>query len=98
LLNYRPRRREDGRNPYPAPGAAGRERVVAHLDRDTQLQSGRFIEETIRSVLLHGYPDLEYIIIDCGWCDQSVEIIKNMSPGWPIGSARETVASRTPLI
>jgi glycosyltransferase involved in cell wall biosynthesis len=36
----------------------------------------RSIEKTIRSVLLQGYPNFEYIIIDGGSIDGSVEIIK----------------------
>ncbi|MBC8264038.1 MAG: glycosyltransferase [Anaerolineales bacterium] len=37
---------------------------------------GQFIEETIRSVLLQGYPDLEYIVIDGGSTDGSIGIIR----------------------
>lgn len=37
---------------------------------------GQFNEETIRSVLLQGYPDLEYMVIDGGSTDDSVEIIR----------------------
>ena len=41
----------------------------------------QYIEESIRSVLLQGYPDLEYVIIDGGSNDGSVEIIQKYT-GW----------------
>ena len=46
---------------------------------------GQYLEETIRSILLQGYPDLEYFVIDGGSTDQSVEIIRKYEPwlaGW----------------
>ncbi len=37
---------------------------------------GEFIEETIRAILLQGYPNIEYIIVDGGSIDNTTEIIK----------------------
>ncbi len=41
---------------------------------------GRFLEETLRSVILQGYPGLEYVVLDGGSQDESVEILEKYSP------------------
>jgi len=39
-----------------------------------------FLEETIRPVLLQGYPDLEYIVMDGGSTDDSAAIVERYAP------------------
>jgi len=40
----------------------------------------QYLEETLRSVLLQGYPHLEYIVMDGGSADGSVEILRRYEP------------------
>lgn len=46
---------------------------------------GRYLEETLRSVLLQGYPNLEFHVKDGGSTDESVAILERYAPwltGW----------------
>ena len=59
---------------------------------------GQFLEETIRSVLLQGYPDVEYMVIDGGSTDGTLEIIKKYAP-WFTYCVSEPIPGRAmPLI
>lgn len=60
--------------PAPAPNLPRITVVTANLNY------GRFLEGTIRSVLLQGYPNLEYIVVDGGSVDESLAVIEKYRP------------------
>ena len=51
-----------------------------HVLATPSYNQGQYLKKTIRSVLLQGYPSLEYIIIDGGSSDNSANIIHQYAP------------------
>ena len=74
----------DSAAPQPAPLPGGREwpRITVVTPSFNQAP---YLEETLRSVLLQGYPQLEYLVMDGGSTDGSVAILRQYAPwlqGW----------------
>ena len=51
-----------------------------HVLATPSYNQGQYLKKTIRSVLLQGYPSLEYIIIGGGSSDNSANIIHQYAP------------------
>lgn len=80
--------------PAPAPGAAPLPKVTVVVP---SYQQARFLEETLRSVLLQGYPDLELLVMDGGSTDGSTDIIRRYEP-WIAGWVSEKDGGQTQAI
>ena len=85
--------------PQPPPGKTGWPWTQASKPPDAgprpritivtpSMNQARFLEETIRSVLLQGYPDLEYMVFDGGSKDGSVEIIRRYEKWLAYGTSQ----------
>ena len=70
---YDMQRQTTSRDSAARPSEPGRARISIVT---CSFQQGRYLESAIRSVLEQAYPALEYIVIDGGSTDDSVEIIK----------------------
>ncbi|MBI2517773.1 MAG: glycosyltransferase [Opitutae bacterium] len=62
---------------YASPPLGGWPRVTIVCPSFNQ---GAYLEETMRSVLLQNYPDLEFIVMDGGSTDATVDHLKRYSP------------------
>ena len=48
--------------------------------------SGKTIRHTVESVLRQTYPDYEYIVVDGGSTDNSIDVVKEYQVGWEFPS------------
>lgn len=69
----------EGSSVLPATMPDGREWPRVTVVTPSYNQVG-FVEETLRSVLLQGYPNLQYLVLDGGSTDDSVAVIKKYAP------------------
>ena len=53
--------------------------------------SGKTIRHTVESVLRQTYPDYEYIVIDGGSTDNSIDVVKEYQVGWEFPSNKQVI-------
>ena len=70
--------------PWEVPADAGAEAAAGDAPPVSVVipsyNQGIYIEETIRSIILQGYPNVEIIVIDGGSTDRTVEVLKKYEP------------------
>ncbi len=64
---------------FPRPRMAARKLPTIAIVTPSYMQ-GPFIEQTIRSVVEQGYPKLRYAVQDAASTDETVEVLKKLSP------------------
>jgi len=85
----------EGGAPVGDPGPGGRWPSVTVVV--PSFRQGAFLEETLRSILLQGYPELEVLVMDGGSKDETVDVIRRYE-AWIAGWVSEPDSGQSAAI